>query len=123
MTYVAVLSHQKDEGTTLRIEEARLRDLVREQAGSTVFGAVTCIPAWLDNFLYQVRWGRKDPEYGIAERSLGHLLFRFGQWAGCGFGMRDSRIIDKFPVTGEWVQKHFPDVGWPWDGTEYCPDE
>jgi hypothetical protein len=118
--HVARLSHQKDEGTTLRIEEVALRDLVLESAGDAAFGLLT----WLHrDWLYAIRWGRTDPEYGFADRSLGSKLHDLTQWAGGGFGAwRRARHVARIPVSPQWVRLHFPDAGWLWDGSDEPED-
>lgn len=112
---VASLCHQKT-GTTLEIEEVTLRRLVWEHAGETVFGLLHRIGY---EWAYSVRWGPKDPEFDYADRSLGHLLFSFGQWSANGFRkFKPPRLVASFEVTPEWVREHYPDAGWPWDGSD-----
>jgi hypothetical protein len=66
-----------------------------------------------------VRWGPKDPEYGISFHSLGSKLFDLAQWAGGGFGAhRRERDVASIPVSYDWVREHYPAAGWPWDGSE-----
>ena len=119
---IANLSHQKDEGTTLAITEMTLRDYLLEYVvGDNLFGLLNWISR---DWMYNVRWGPVDPEWDFAEKSLGSKMFAFAQWAGGGFGAyRRSRDIARFPVTAEWVREHFPEAGWPFDGSELEDDE
>lgn len=76
-------------------------------------------PGWM----YKLRWGPCDEEYGLADRSIGHITFMFGQWFGSGFGAwKHEKTLGKFPVTAEWVKEHCPDAGWPWDGSDIDVD-
>lgn len=121
MVYVASLCHHIEEGTTVRIEEVSLWHLYKEHLGDWVFGAMSRIQY---DWMYEVRWGRKDPDWGLADHSLGHLLFAFSQWCGNGFGhWHDRKLIASFPVTPEWVREHMPELGWPWDGSELDCEE
>ena len=120
--HLAELSHQKDEGTTHAITEVTLRDYLLEYVvGDNLFGLLN----WMSReWTYSVRWGPVDPEWGFAEKSLGSKLCDLAQWAGGGFGAyRRSRTIAKLPVTAEWVREHYPQAGYPFDGSELDDDE
>ena len=107
--YIAELSFQKDRGPHLEIEEQSLPGLVLESIGDSLFGLLSYAP----DFLYELRWGPKDPEFGIADRSVGHLLYTFGQWCGLGFGAHAKRgKVVSIPLTTEQVQEAFPSLTW-----------
>jgi hypothetical protein len=108
--YVAYLSHQKDKGTSLQVDQVTLFQLAREAVGFRLFGLVDAVTF---DWTYEVRWGPKDPVYGLAERSAGHLLFRLGQWLGSFDHAR--RDVASIPVTPEWVREHMPEARWPWE--------
>lgn len=114
---IAHLGHQIDEGSFITIAEVSLTDLILQYyIGDELFGFLN----WLHrDWMYSIRWGKIDPEYEIAEKSLGSKLFALAQWAGNGFGAyRRERDIAHLPVSSEWVREHFPNAGWPWDGSE-----
>jgi hypothetical protein len=116
MLHIACLQHQKDTGNTLVIGEVTLRHLVREHIGETVFGLLNQVGF---EWAYKVRWGPVDPEFGIADKSLGCKLFAFGQWAANGFQKyTPAREVASFPVTPEWVREHLPKVGWPFNSDD-----
>jgi hypothetical protein len=102
---VAHLSHGKA-GTDLAIWETSVLAPYLEYLGDCGFGVVSLLTF---GWLYEVRWGPKD-EYGIADRSVGALMFSFGQWLAA-WGYRRRRHIAFIPVTSEWVAEHFPDAG------------
>lgn len=114
---IANLSHQKDEGTTLTITEVTLRDYILEYViGDNLFGFLN----WVSReWMYSVRWGPVDPEWGFADKSLGSKMFALAQSVGGGFGAwKRGRKIFAFHVTPEWVREHYPNVGYPFDGSE-----
>jgi hypothetical protein len=121
MVYVASLSHHIERGTTVEIEEVTFRHLCVDHLGDWLFGAMSHVQY---DWMYSVRWGRVDPDWGFADRSLGHLLFSLSQWCGTAFGSWNKRKkIASFPVTPEWVREHMPELGWPWDGSELDCEE
>ena len=114
---VAVLSRSAS-GTFVELTERPLHALLADELGEaltevTVHLLCCKIPDWTA----KIRWGRED-EDGYTDRSLYHQLYRFGSWAQLGFGTwRKERLIAMFPVSDEWVQEHYPDAGWPFDGS------
>lgn len=109
------LSNSLAEGTTVRLAETTLWYLFLEALGDNLFGLLSRAPEWL----YEIRWGPKDPEWGIADRSLGSRLYILSQWCGGAFGTWNKRRhVASFPVTSDWVREHFPDAGWPFDGSD-----
>jgi hypothetical protein len=113
--YKAELSYQKDRGTEFAVYETTRANLVLEWIGDEIFCLVNRV---LWDWVWSLRWGPED-EYGIADRSVGALLWRFSQWAAEGFGAyRKRRDLTRFPVTFEFVRDKLPDVGWPWDGSD-----
>jgi hypothetical protein len=103
----AHITHSRD-GYQVEIAEIPLRWLVAEKAGELALagtGHVLCCraPGWA----YRVRWGPRDEESGLADRSLGHQMYRAGQWLSC-LGFRHEERRASVPVTPEWVQEHFP---------------
>jgi hypothetical protein len=112
-TWVADLSHNKDEGTYLTIREASLASLVLQDVGDSVFGLLN----WAHrDWMYSLRWGKADPQWGFADKSAGSKLHDLAQWAGGGFGsFRRDKDIAHLPVTRAWVREHCPDAGWPWN--------
>ena len=114
--HVAYLSHRKDDGTSLRLDEVTLPSLLLEDLG---YRAGTLLDAVTFGWTYEVRWGPKDAEYGLADRSLGHQMFRLAQWAALGFGTdRERRAVACIPVSAQWVKENMPDAGYPFDGSE-----
>ena len=113
---IAQLVHGKD-GSAVLIEEVALRDYLMEYVvGDNLFGLLNWVHR---DWMYSVRWGPEDPEFGFAEKSLGAKLFSLAQWTAGGFGAyRKARRVAQFPVSYEWVREHMPDAGWPWDGTD-----
>lgn len=119
---VARLAYQKDEKTTLQIYEVPLSSLVLDSLANAIcdhFWHIFCSPP---EWAYEVRWGPKDEEFEIADKSLGHHWFNFGQWV-LGFEDRGSRRIGSIPVSFDWVKEHMPDAGWPWDGSDSEDEE
>lgn len=114
--HVIRLSHSQAEGTFLTIEDMSLTSLVfQDYLGDSLFGLLSFMTC---EWMYGVRWGPVDPEWGIADRSLGSKLFSLSQWAGSGFGaFRRVQDVAHIPVSEEWVREYFPDAGWPWGGT------
>jgi hypothetical protein len=111
---VVHLSHQKDEGTWLQLEEVTLSRLLLEDLrwrAAGLLDSVTC------EWMYEVRWGPKDPVYGLADRSAGHCLYRLAQWCTAPARLR-RRAVARIPVSAAWVRKHMPDAGYPFDGSE-----
>jgi hypothetical protein len=106
----AAITHSLAHGYQLEITEIPLGWLVAGAAGEltlTLTGHVLCCgqPGWT----YRVRWGQADEE-GWTERSLGHLLFRAGQWLSGGITFRHEKTLASIGVTPEWVGEHFPDI-------------
>lgn len=116
MTYVAEFSNSKAEGTTIRIARVSLARLAFNEAAWCLCDFLFWItPGWA----YEVRWGPKD-EYGIADRSIGHLSFELCQRLAdlTGTGKVPGEPV---PVSYEWVRKNRPELGWPFDGS--VPDD
>jgi hypothetical protein len=114
----AGLMYSRD-GAAIEISERPIWAVIAEQVGETMdtltFHLFCCrTPGWT----YKIRWGPKDPIYDIADKSLGHIMFRLGQWMASGFGTwNQQHRIASIPVSDEWVREHYPDAGWPWDGS------
>ncbi len=115
----ATLSYQKDLGSHIELERRPTWAVLAEQVGenlcSSVTGHLFCCnqPEWTWN----LRWGPLD-EDGWTPRSLGHYMSTFGSWMSMGFGAHKvGTRIAAIPVTVEWVKTHYPDAGWPWDGS------
>lgn len=111
---IAHLSFQKDIGPHITVVETTLEDFVLQYViGDNLFGFLNWVSR---DWMYNVRWGPVDEDFGFAEKSLGAKMFAFAQYTGGGFGAwKRERKIDKFPVTREWVQEHIPDSAtWPW---------
>jgi hypothetical protein len=117
-----LFTHGRD-GTQLRLEELPLWVYVMETAGEWVAehlfpGHYLCceVPDWA----WDMGWGKYDAEWGTWEHSLGLWSMRFSSWVEMGFGSwRKVKYKGSVPVSYEWVQKHFPDLGSPftdgWD--------
>ena len=115
---IATLTYQIDEGTNAEVEETTLFGLALEYVGDTLFGLTMRLCN--NNWSYEVRWGPKDPDYGLADRSLGHVLYAFSQWCG-NWGYKRRKPVIKLPVPAD--SKWAKDAGWPWDGSELEDDE
>jgi hypothetical protein len=118
----ASLSYGRD-GSFIELHERPLWAVVVEMAGETVTSNLTghlfcCnIPEWA----WKLRWGPLDDD-GWTDKNIGHCMYELGQWVGMGFGAwKQSRLVARLPVTSAWVREHYPDAGWPWDGSS--PDE
>lgn len=113
----ASLSHSQ-RGTFIDLNERPLWAVAAEMIGENLVSAtghlLCCnIPEWA----FKLRWGPLDGD-GWTDKNIGHYMYMLGQWTQLGFGAwRQSRHIGKLPVTTEWVQEHYPDAGWPWDGS------
>lgn len=118
---IARLSHSLAEGTFLTIEEMSLTSLILQDClGDSLFGLLSCIDY---EWTYAIRWGETDPEWGFADKSLGSKLSNLAQWAGSGFGaFRKVRDVAHVPVSAAWVHEHYPNAGFPFDGSE-LPDD
>lgn len=113
---MAHLSYQKDTLTSLSLEETTTWQLVLEDIGDGAFGLLAHL---CNDWAYSIRWGPKDPEYGISFHSLGSKLFDLSQWCGGGFGSwKKHRQVAEIPVSFDWVREHMPEAGWPWDGSD-----
>lgn len=119
---IASLSHSL-EGTEVRIDETPWWVLIADRVGEEIGHHLRLLepPEWT----YLIKWGpytdtwmENGKRKGWTEKSLGFLIGHFGQWVACGFGAwRHTRHTASIPVSYEWVQEHFPDAGWPWDGS------
>lgn len=111
---LAHMSYQKDIGPHITVVETTLRDFILQYVvGDNLFGFLS----WLSrDWMYSVRWGPLDPEFGFADKSLGSKLFALSQWAGGGFGAwRREQTLGTLPVTKQWVEEHIPGASeWPW---------
>lgn len=111
----ATLSYRDSDGITLHIEETTVGNILLEACGDVLFSVISRAP----DVLYDIRWGKKDPEYKIANKSVGHVMYTVAQWCGIGFGVyKKRRNITRIPVTAEWVREHFPHGASWWDETE-----
>jgi hypothetical protein len=107
------------EGTSVRLTEvpfwALAAQYLAEEAESRHFAGFCMLdpPEWTWN----IRWG--DPEEdGYNPRTLGSVIWRFGNALLSGFGAyKHEKDIVSIPVSYEWVREHFPDAGGPWDGS------
>lgn len=78
------------------------------------------IPDWA----WELGWGEYDPKWETWEHSLGQLCWRFSCWVELGFGAwRQVQKSVSIPVTYEWVQEHFPEMGSPWTDGWKTEDE
>lgn len=110
---VANLSYQIEEGTVVRVYETALTGLILEDLGDKLFGLICRLCN--NNWSWEVRWGPKDPEYGIADHSLGHQLFALAQWvANWGYDRRTKVAVLSIDPNSKWVSE----AGWPWDGSD-----
>lgn len=102
----AHLACQKDKGTYLSVVRRPLRAVIADWAGDWLFGLIDP-PGWT----YEVRWGPRDEEFGLADRSLGHQLFRLSQWCGGGFGTwKLEKEIAEIPLSPVQVLRYFHDA-------------
>jgi hypothetical protein len=114
---LARVTFQKDRGAAVEIAEVHLQDLLVQTASEVLcekVGHRLCEPY---EWAYKLRWGLVD-EWGIADRSIGHQWFTFGQWVH-SFGFRHEKTVASIPVTREWILKHYPDC----DSFFYGDDE
>lgn len=110
---VANLTYRVEKGPTARVDETTLTGLILEDLGDKLFGLISRLCN--NNWSYEVRWGPKDPDCGVADHSLGHQLFNLAQWvANWGYGRRVK--VAEFPADpdSKWVKE----AGWPWDGSD-----
>lgn len=93
-------------GDFIHLEETTLRHAAMEHLGDNLFGlACRLTPEWT----YKLRWGPKDDDFGIAEKSIGHVMYQFGQWVGGGFGAwKQRKSLARIPVTAEWIRENLP---------------
>lgn len=112
----AFLGHNL-QGAFISITEISFKDLIlMDLIGDNLYGFLSQIHR---DWMYNIRWGPVDPEWEFADKSLGSKFLDFTQWTGSGFGaFRREKTLAEIPVTSEWVQEHFPDAGWPWDGSD-----
>jgi hypothetical protein len=127
---VAHLQHSR-RGTELVVMKTPLHALLLDDLGDGVLGAVRhrlcCrVPEWL----FRIHWGEPDPDDELEDgrpyypHSAGRYAYDLGSWIGSGFGTwRKPKEIAKIPVTSEWVREHYPELGWPWDGSEDKEDD
>ena len=116
------ITHSSD-GTQVRLEEipvwAHIAEMTGEWAAEHLLpGHKLCcdVPKWA----WRIEWGKWDPRFEMREHSLGSLAWRFSGWVEMGFGAwRKVKYKSRVPVTYEWVQEHFPEMGSPFtDGFE-----
>ena len=109
MTRIASITHSRD-GYAVELTEVPLRWQVAGRAGEALLAAtghVLCcnLPDWA----WRIRWGPRDEEFGLADRSIGHLAYEAGQRLSYpSFRHESGRVL--IPVTAEWVGEHFPDI-------------
>jgi len=104
---MAFLVYQRDE-VRVEITDVSLRSaVVPELVGAVCMklGDRLCSPP---DWAYRVRWGPEDPEFGFADKSLGSLWYRFGQWSHLLF-WNEQEVVATIPVTHEWVRENWPD--------------
>lgn len=102
----AHLSHSRAKGTFVSITRRPLRAVIADWAGDWLFG-LTEPPEWA----YRLRWGPRDEEFGLADRSLGHQLFRLSEWCGGGFGTgKLEKTVAEISLTPAQVLEFFPDA-------------
>ncbi len=113
-------------GTKVLLEEIPLWAHLLEQTGEWASehllpGHKLCcdIPEWA----FEIGWGKWDPDLDIWEHSLGQKAWLFSTWVEMGFGAwRKAEHKGSIPVSYEWVQEHFPEMGSPftdgWDGDD-----
>lgn len=100
----------------MEIEETTTTGVVMETLGDLAFGLAGELFRPGMGWLYEVRWGPKDEEFGLADKSLGHVAFDFAQWCGGGFGWWSKRKrIARIPVSADWVREHYPVAAAEWD--------
>lgn len=120
---VAHLSYQKDDKTTVSIETKSLLDVILESMGDALVDITHPVFCEPPEWTYKVRWAEPD-EDGWTEASLGYVLHSIGQYVGGGFNAyRRARKVASIPVSFEWVRKHYPDAGWPWDGSDHDDED
>jgi len=110
------------DGYFTEIAEIPLRWILAGRAAEALMAAtghVLCCN--LPGCAYRVRWGSRDEEYGLADRSLGHCAYTAGQWLGC-LEFRHEIRKASIPVTTDWVQEHFPEVRADFGFLEDGPD-
>lgn len=113
---IASLCMQKDEGTTIQVSRVPLAALAAEHLSDVLceaLGTRLCSPP---DAAYRLRWGPVD-DLGIAVKSAGHLWYSFGEWLHT-LTFKHETHVATLPVTAEWVREHYPDAGWPWDGSD-----
>ncbi len=102
----AYLAHSRDKGTFVHITVHPLRAVIAAWVGDRLFGLINP-PEWT----WRLRWGPRDVEFGLADWSLGHQLYRLGQWCGSGFGTgKLEKTIAEISLTPAQVLEHFPDA-------------
>lgn len=109
MTRIAGITLGPD-GYAVELTDVPLRWLAADRAAEAFMGAtghlLCCnLPGWT----YRVRWGPRDEESGLADRSLGHLLYEAGQRLGMLSFRHETRKVT-VPVSAEWVGEHYPEV-------------
>lgn len=105
------LSYQRDIGPHLTLREGSWFWETMELAGDYVFpfltGHLFCcnIPEWA----WEIGWGERED--GLLPVSLGHYMWRFGQYITLGFNAyRHLHDAGKVPLTVEQVHELFPDA-------------